>query len=65
MTKQIEVPPKVMTFTEVAKSVGVSLSTLRREIARGTGPEVVSLSPRRKGVRDDHYRRWLDTRVSK
>jgi predicted DNA-binding transcriptional regulator AlpA len=65
MTNQIEVPPKVMTLTEVAQSAGVSLSTLRREITRGSGPEVVSLSPRRKGVRCDHYRRWLDERVSK
>ena len=65
MTKQIEVPPKVMTLTEAAQSAGVSLSTLRREIARGTGPEVVSLSPRRKGVRCDHYRRWLDARAAK
>ncbi len=55
---------KVMTFAEVAEAAGVSLSTLRREIARGTGPEVVSLSPRRKGVRSDRYRRWLDARTA-
>jgi predicted DNA-binding transcriptional regulator AlpA len=65
MTKQIEVPPKVMTFTEVAQCAGISLSTLRREIERGTGPEVVDISLRRKGVRSDHYRRWLDARVAK
>jgi hypothetical protein len=64
MTKQLEVPPKVMTLTEVAQSAGVSLSTLRREIARGCGPEVVTLSLRRKGVRSDCYRRWLDARTS-
>jgi hypothetical protein len=28
---------KVMTFAKVAEAAGVSLSTLRREIARGTG----------------------------
>jgi predicted DNA-binding transcriptional regulator AlpA len=61
MTKQ-EVPPKVMTLAEVAQAAGVSLSTLRRQIARGAGPEVVSLSSRRKGIRCDHYRRWLDAR---
>ena len=65
MTNQIEVQPKVMTLTEVANAAGVSLSTLRREIARGTGPEVVALSTRRKGVRSDHYRDWLDARVAK
>jgi predicted DNA-binding transcriptional regulator AlpA len=55
---------RVMTFAEVAEATGISLSTLRREIARGCGPEVVSLSPRRKGVRSDSYRRWLDARTS-
>jgi hypothetical protein len=55
---------KVMTFAEVAEAAGVSLSTLRREIARGSGPEVVSLSPRRKGIRSDCYHRWLDTRTN-
>ena len=55
---------RVMTFAEVAEDAGVSLSTLRREIARGTGPEVVVLSPRRRGIRSDSYRRWLDSRTS-
>ena len=55
---------KVMTFAEVAHAAGISLSTLRREIARGSGPEVISLSPRRKGVRSTDYNRWLDARTS-
>lgn len=40
---------RVMTFAEVAEDARISLSTLRREISRGTGPEVVVLSPRRRG----------------
>ena len=55
---------KVMTFSEVAEAAGISLSTLRREIARGAGPAVVSLSPRRKGVRSSDYHRWLYSRTS-
>jgi len=53
---------RVLTFAEVAEAAGISLSTLRREIARGTGPDVVLLSPRRKGIRVGSYRRWLDQR---
>jgi predicted DNA-binding transcriptional regulator AlpA len=54
---------KVLRFAEVAEAAGISISTLRREIARGNGPEVVVLSPRRKGVRIDDYRRWLARRI--
>lgn len=54
---------KVMTLAEVADAAGISLSTLRRAIARGTGPKVVSLSPRRKGVRSTDYNIWLESRT--
>ena len=53
-----------MSFSEAAEFAGISLSTLRREISRGTGPEVVVLSARRRGIRSDSYRRWLDSRTS-
>jgi predicted DNA-binding transcriptional regulator AlpA len=62
-TDVVHAAAKVLTLAEVAEAAGISLSTLRREIARGTGPEVVSLSPRRKGVRSESYRRWLDGRT--
>ena len=55
---------KVMTFAEVAECSGISLSTLQREIARGAGPKVVLLSPRRKGIRMEDYRHWLESRIS-
>jgi predicted DNA-binding transcriptional regulator AlpA len=55
---------KVMTFAEVAHAAGISLSTLRREISRGTGPKVISLSPRRRGVRSTDYNSWLDSRTN-
>ena len=55
---------RVLTFAEIAKAAGISLSTLRREIARDAGPDVVLLSPRRKGIRLSSYRRWLDQRTT-
>ena len=55
---------RVMTFAQVAEATGISLSTLRREIARGTGPKVVSISPRRKGVRNTDYDTWLESRTN-
>ena len=55
---------RVMTLSEAARAAGLSLSTLRREIARGTGPKVVSLSLRRKGVRGSDYQHWLDSRTN-
>ena len=55
---------KIMTFVEVAEAAGVSLSTLKREISRGTGPKVVSISTRRKGVQITDYNIWLESRTS-
>jgi predicted DNA-binding transcriptional regulator AlpA len=57
-------PHKVLTFPEVAEVAGISLSTLRREINRGEGPTVTTLSTRRKGVRSDHFHQWLNARSS-
>jgi hypothetical protein len=54
---------KVMSLAEVAQAAGVSINTLRRELKRGTGPEVTLLSPRRMGVRVDSFHRWLDSRT--
>jgi predicted DNA-binding transcriptional regulator AlpA len=50
----------VLTLLECAKAVGLSLATLRRRIADGTGPRITRLSDRRLGVRIRHYKAWLD-----
>ena len=54
---------QVMTFAEAAKAASISVSTLRREISRGTGPRVVSLSTRRRGVKIQDFKRCLDPRT--
>jgi predicted DNA-binding transcriptional regulator AlpA len=55
---------RVLTLSEFAINAGISLVTLRRLIARGEGPAVTKLSPRRLGVRVSHARAWLDSRIS-
>jgi hypothetical protein len=52
-----------MTLTEYALRRGVSLPTVKREIKRGEGPKITQLSPRRVGIRLDHYREDCDRRV--
>jgi predicted DNA-binding transcriptional regulator AlpA len=58
------VPPDcaVLPLAAVAKAANISLSTLRREIERGTGPKVTRLSCRRLGVRLVDLRQWLEER---
>jgi predicted DNA-binding transcriptional regulator AlpA len=53
-------PRRVRSLRETAELAGISLATLRRQIAEGTGPTVTRLSARRVGVRDDHRQEWLD-----
>jgi predicted DNA-binding transcriptional regulator AlpA len=50
----------VMTLAEFAMAAGISIATVRRRIADGTGPRIVHLSARRIGVRVRDYRAWLD-----
>jgi hypothetical protein len=47
----------------VAADCRMSVRTLRAEIARGTGPKVTKLSPRREGIQRRHRREWLDQRA--
>jgi hypothetical protein len=46
----------------VAQDCSMSVRTLRDEIARGRGPKVTQLSPRRFGIQRRHRREWLDQR---
>jgi len=55
----------ILTFAEAAAAAKISLSTLRRQIAGGCGPAVVVLSPRRRGIRSDSFRHWLDGRTTR
>jgi predicted DNA-binding transcriptional regulator AlpA len=54
---------RVMSLPEFARDCGLSLATVRRRIADGTGPRIVRLSPRRVGVRVRDRRHWLDART--
>jgi predicted DNA-binding transcriptional regulator AlpA len=50
----------VRSLREVAAATGISIATLRRRVADGTGPVIVRMSPRRVGVRDSDFVAWLD-----
>jgi predicted DNA-binding transcriptional regulator AlpA len=58
-------PRRVRSLRETAEIAGISLATLRRQIAEGTGPIITQLSARRVGVREDHREQWLDRRVKR
>ena len=57
-------PNRVRSFAETAEIIGTSISTLRRLVARGDGPKVTHLSPRREGIQDRHREEWLLSRSS-
>jgi hypothetical protein len=48
-----------------AAVIGVALSTLKLEIARGARPEVVQLTERRQGVTRGARRKWVASRTVK
>jgi predicted DNA-binding transcriptional regulator AlpA len=52
----------ILPLSAVAEAASVSLSTLRREIGRGSGPKVTRISCRRLGVRLTDLRQWLEER---
>jgi hypothetical protein len=52
--------PRVIPWLEWVKLRGISLSTAER-LARSGKIRVVYLSPRRKGVREDHDQEYLDS----
>jgi predicted DNA-binding transcriptional regulator AlpA len=55
---------RVRSLAETARLIGISLPTLRRLIANGTGPRTVRPSPRRIGVRDSDREAYLDAKAS-
>jgi predicted DNA-binding transcriptional regulator AlpA len=54
---------RVIALPDVAKTLGISFATLKREIARGAGPKTIRLSTRRVGVRVGDLRVWQEARV--
>jgi hypothetical protein len=52
-----------ITLAEYALRRGVSMATVKREIKRGEGPTITQLSPKRVGVRLDHFREDCDRRI--
>jgi predicted DNA-binding transcriptional regulator AlpA len=51
---------RIIGCEEVATMLGMSLRSLERRCAAGEGPRVTKLSTRKKGIRADHLREWLD-----
>jgi hypothetical protein len=56
---------KLMRFEEVALQLGYSTKHLERICAAEGGPKVTKLSPKRRGIRADHLREWLDSKANK
>jgi hypothetical protein len=56
-------PLRVFSFNKFCELSGFSPRTGRRLLVSGDGPKVTKLSDRRIGIREDHYREWLDKRV--
>jgi hypothetical protein len=56
---------RFMTVSEFAAREGISLPTAKRALKAKDGPQVTQLSPRRIGIRIDHYREYCDRRVRK
>jgi predicted DNA-binding transcriptional regulator AlpA len=54
---------RVITTQEFADSNGLSLATVKRMIARGTGPRVIRLSTKRVGIRLADALAWQEGRV--
>jgi predicted DNA-binding transcriptional regulator AlpA len=61
----IDLDDRVLPLREVADAADISVVTLRRRIADGSGPKLTRVSDRRVGVRGRHYREWLDTQCAK
>ena len=52
----------VHSFEQAAKICGFTSRTLYREFERGTGPAIIDLSERRRGIRHSDLMRWLEAR---
>jgi hypothetical protein len=55
-------PDFIRSIEQRAYEAGFHPDTLRTQIARGEGPPVIRLSPKRLGIRDSDWNEWLDSR---
>jgi hypothetical protein len=54
---------RVLSFRQWCELNSISLSTGRRILASGSGPEVTQLSARRIGITNRSNRAWLESRA--
>jgi predicted DNA-binding transcriptional regulator AlpA len=54
---------RVLTVKECAQLNGISWMTLKRLIARGDGPVIIQLSPKRIGIRVIDNAKWQAARL--
>ena len=52
----------ILTLNEAAQRCGLTVRTLYRELERGTGPSVVNLTERRRGIFERDLSAWLLSR---
>jgi predicted DNA-binding transcriptional regulator AlpA len=53
---------RIMTIKEWCERSSFSTVTGWRLMKAGQGPKLTRISERRLGIREDHYREWLDSR---
>jgi hypothetical protein len=56
-------PDRIYGFDLCADLADISLPTFRRQVKKGTGPQVTQVSDRRFGVRGRHLSAWLDSKA--
>ncbi|UIY40823.1 helix-turn-helix transcriptional regulator [Methylobacterium radiotolerans] len=54
----------VLNFRAACEAASLSVSTMRRLIAAGRGPQVIKLSDRRIGIRRSDLEAWLADRAT-
>jgi len=53
---------QILSYDEAAKRAGIVRRTLERAISEGTGPAIVHITSRRRGVLEDDLEAWLTSR---
>ena len=54
---------RFITIQAFSRMLGIHEITGWRLLRKGNGPKVTQLSNRRVGIRADHLKEWLDSRV--
>jgi predicted DNA-binding transcriptional regulator AlpA len=53
----------VLTIPEACELIGISVDSLQRMVKASTGPIIIHLTERRRGIRVRDLRAWLDSRA--